>query len=213
MTAAGIRSDLRPLAGDARVDALTTLVDSTRALMGAAATTDVDAADLEAATALIDEATALLARRRRERVHRIPLDRSWSARARTGQPVAMGWLNPLRFPLEVVVDGHRATTRMTPTAIHEGPPEGLHGGWSAAILDHLLGVLVCAHDIPAQTARLDLSYLRPTRLDVPTEFGGEIVDISGRKVRTRAWITQEGVTTVQADGVFVLPADHARADR
>lgn len=192
-------------------DALNALIESTRDLMAAAATTDLDPPDLAAATALIEEATKLLSLRRRHRVHRMPIDKVWSARARTGEPVRMASLNPLRFPLDVVVDGYRATAVMTPAAIHEGPLEGLHGGWSAAILDHILGVLVCAHDLPARTARLDLTYRRLTRLDVPAEFCAEIVEISGRKAITRAWISQEDATTVEADGLFILPADVASA--
>jgi acyl-coenzyme A thioesterase PaaI-like protein len=187
------------------LDALTRLVDATRDLMAASATTDVAPAELARATALVEQATAELSVRRRDRVHRMPLDATWAARARAGEPVTMAWLNPLRFPLKVVVDGRRATTTMVPEAIHEGPPEGLHGGWAAAILDHLLGILICAHDLPARTARLTLTYRRATRLDVPTEFGGEIVELEGRKAATRAWVRQEGVTTIEADGLFVLP--------
>lgn len=211
MTGTDTQHGIRPGRAVDELGTLTELVDSVRDLMSASATTDVDPEELRSATALIRESTAVLSRRRRDRVHRMPLDERWSARARAGDPVAMAWLNPLRFPLEVIVEGRRATTVMTPTAIHEGPPEGLHGGWSAAILDHLLGVLVCAHDLPARTARLELSYRHPTRLDVPTEFSGEIVEISGRKATTRAWVSQDGVTTVEADGLFILPADHGRA--
>lgn len=213
MTEADTRPASDPGDHGAGLDARTALVDSTRRVMSAVATADVNARDVARATALLDEATALLSPGRHSRVRRIPLDSRWSARARASEPVTMAWLNPLRFPLTVVVDGRRATAMMTPTAIHEGPPGCLHGGWSAAILDHLLGVLVCAHDLPARTARLDLSYRRPTRLDVPTEFGGEILEISGRKALTRAWVSQDGVTTVSADGIFVLPADHSPSAR
>ncbi|WP_296606572.1 PaaI family thioesterase [Nocardioides sp.] len=191
------------------LDALTRLVDATRELMAAAATTDVEPDEVARATSLIEQATEELSARRRDRVHRMPLDADWAARARAGEPVTMAWLNPLRFPLEVVIEGRRATTTMVPEAIHEGPPESLHGGWTAAILDHLLGILICAHDLPARTAQLTLTYRRGTRLDVPTEFGGEIVEIQGRKAVTRAWVRQEGVTTVEADGLFVLPRTEA----
>jgi acyl-coenzyme A thioesterase PaaI-like protein len=196
---------LRPAPAPERVEPLTRLVEATRELMWAAGTTDVDPAELREAEELLSQASAILSRKRRDRVHRMPVTRDWTDRAQQGEPVEMAWLNPLRIPLSMRVEGRRATACFLPEALHEGPPDCLHGGFGAALLDHVLGVLVSAQGLPAFTAALELSYLSPTVLDEPAEVGGEVVAVTGRKVRTRGWIRQGDRTTIEATGLFIQP--------
>jgi len=189
-----------------RLDAVASLVATTRDLMLAAGTTDVEPAHIDEAEALLRRAAELLGARRRPRVHRLVVDQAWATRARAGElPIHLAPLNPLGIPLTLKIDGTRATASMTPGPLHEGPPNLFHGGFSAAVLDHLLGVLISAQGIPAFTAHLELDYLAGIRLDEPVEFVGEVVSIEGRKVTARAWIEQDGTCAVEAHGLFIQP--------
>lgn len=189
----------------ARATVLTSLVEETRRVMWAAGTTEVSNADVREAEQLLTRARTVLDRSRRDRVHRVPISLDWADRAQAGEPVRMAWLNPLRIPVEISIDGPRARATLTPGALHEGPPGCLHGGFAAALLDHVLGVLLAAQGILAFTANLHLDFHRTTVLDVPCELGGEVVTVDGRKVMTRAFIRQDGLTTVSGEGLFVQP--------
>lgn len=189
----------------ARTAVLTSVVTETREVMWAAGTTEVSDAEIREAERLLAQARRILDRSRRDRVHRVPLTADWIERARAGEPVHMAWLNPLRIPVEIFIDGPHARSTLTPGALHEGPPGCLHGGFAAALLDHVLGVLLAAQGILAFTANLHLDFHRTTLLDIPCELGGEVVSVQGRKVRTRAFISQDGTTTVSGEGLFIQP--------
>ena len=190
---------------------LSSLIEETRGLMAAAGTTAVSDAEVGEAEELMARARRILERDRRDRVHRKPLDADWVERAQAGEPVHMAWLNPLRIPVEISISGPRAVAAFLPTALHEGPPGCLHGGFAAALLDHLLGVLLSAQGFPAFTANLHLDYHRTTVLDTPCKLGGEVVSIEGRKVTTRTWIEQAGAVTVSGTGLFVRPTGRSFA--
>ncbi|KDE11072.1 hypothetical protein N505_0122835 [Rhodococcus aetherivorans] len=118
------------------------------------------------------------ARHRREPRHR-PGDRSRSTSARTRR------------------------ARLIANALHEGPPDSVHGGFSAHLLDCMLGILMQARGSRSLTASLDLRYLRRTSLDEPLDLYSRIVEIEGRKTVAGGWIECRGECTVEARGVFV----------
>jgi hypothetical protein len=90
-------------------------------------------------------------------------------------------------------------------AAYEGPPELVHGGICALILDQLLGEAASAAGKPGFTGRLTMTYRKPTPLG---------------KLRAEAWIDRsEGIktwarghiigpqgVTVEAEGLFILPS-------
>ncbi|MFD0452023.1 hotdog domain-containing protein [Rhodococcus aetherivorans] len=57
----------------------------------------------------------------------------------------------------------------------------MHGGFSAHLLDCMLGILMQARGSRSLTASLDLRYLRRTSLDEPLDLYSRIVEIEGRK--------------------------------
>jgi len=121
----------------------------------------------------------------------------------------------MAVPLRIAVDGRRARADLVPGALLEGPPDYLHGGFAAHMLDALLGTLVQVAVRPAYTAQLDLAFRRPTLLDVPTTVEGVIDEVDGRKIRATGWICQDGTKTLVARGLFVHagPDDLDRAGR
>src|SRR5574339_140484 len=78
---------------------------------------------------------------------------------------AVGHRNPFAPPLKVekTEDG-TAFAAFHLGAAYEGPPDLVHGGVSALILDQMLGEAAAAGGAPGMTGRLNLTYRRPTPL-------------------------------------------------
>lgn len=182
------------------------LIEATRLLMRKAATTDASPEALSAASSAIAEAMALLGDTQHDHVFRIPFDDKEIRRVRAGMRWTMFRFNPMGIPLNIEVEGSAARAELTPDALFEGPPGLLHGGFSAAMLDALLGTLVHAQGEPAYTGGLDFRFLRPTALHVPIVMEGRVLKTVGRKVYAEGWVSQVGERTVYATGLFVQPA-------
>jgi acyl-coenzyme A thioesterase PaaI-like protein len=179
------------------------LVAAARELMLAAALSDLEVEDLAAAQELIERTTALLGGRTRPRVLRPGFTGPAEARD-ADEPYPMSVHNPMGLPLVIRFDGATACRgTVTAGALCEGPPESLHGGWSAWLMDCMLGILVQAQGRPAVTGSLDVRYLRRTPLDTPLELGSRIVGRDGRKITVEGWIEHDGQRTVEALGLFV----------
>lgn len=186
------------------------LVAATRRLMAHASTTAVPPEALAAAAAAVDRVVDGLGEAG-PRVLRVPFDGAAVERVRGGEAWVTAVHNPMFVPFEVRVDGDRARAELVPGALLEGPPDYLHGGFAAHLLDVLLGTMVQAQGRPAYTGTLELRFLRPTELDVPVVVEGVMGESDGRKMRVEGWISQDGLRTVEARGLFVQPA--AGSDR
>ena len=160
------------------------LVTAVRGLMVVAAITDVDAASMHKATQLVGCAHEMLAARVLTRGRREHLDRSAIARLRCGEPWEVFTHNPMGIPLRISVSGTEATATVMTTALFEGPPGIVHGGFVAAMLDALLSTLVQAQDIRAVTVRLDVRFLRAVETGTRLQLRGSVEAIEGRKIRT-----------------------------
>lgn len=118
-----------------------------------------------------------------------------------------GEANPLAPPITIATTPKgtaRAEFILGP--IYQGPPDAVHGGVCAAILDSLLGAAAAAADRPGMTARLILSYLRPTPLGVPLVAEAWIRGVERRTTIVEGRILNErGELTVEATGEFSLP--------
>lgn len=182
------------------------LVAAARDLAHAVAVTDLEAADLVAARAALANVTATLSARTRDRALRI--DFAAPARARAnGEPLLLCEQNPFGVPVEVRFDGDAATAHLTVGALHEGPPDGMHGGVAAWLMDCMLGLLMQARGVRAVTAQLDTRYLLRTPLDQPLQLHSQIVDVTGRKTRAEGWIEHDGRRTVESRGLFIAIPD------
>ncbi len=127
-------------------------------------------------------------------------------RRRPRSPVT-GEANPLAPPIRITTtpDG-TARAEFVLGPVYEGPPGAVHGGVSAAILDSLLGAAAAAGQRPGMTAKLILSYLRPTPLGVPLVAEAWITGVDRRTTLVDGRILNErGELTVEAAGEFSLP--------
>ncbi|WP_410571176.1 PaaI family thioesterase [Amycolatopsis sp. cmx-4-61] len=118
--------------------------------------------------------------------------------------------NPLAPPL--------SWTRIDPTSVsadvllgpaHEGPPGRVHGGWVAAVLDHVLGRATAAAGYPGMTASLTVDYHHGTPYAVPLTAEGRLVRRDGRKLHATGELKAGDVVCASATAILV----HFGADR
>lgn len=198
-----------PLVGSAAAPEFADLTDLTgavRDLMDAAGCTRLEGADLRTAAESIRAVARDLGRDANPRPHKIRLVPHEVQQMREGKPWQAFPFNPQGIPFAIQVDGSTGRAEMLPTALHEGPPDLLHGGFSAAMIDAFLGTLVQVAVEPSFTATLDLRYVGPVQLDEPVEITGRVVSRSGRKVHAECEIRQHGEARVTARGLFVAVA-------
>jgi hypothetical protein len=86
---------------------------------------------------------------------------------------------------------------------YQGPPGFVHGGISALLLDHTLGVANAWAGPSGMTAELTVRYHRPTPLFEPLVVTGRQAAVDGRKIRATGTITAGGELCVSANGLFV----------
>jgi acyl-coenzyme A thioesterase PaaI-like protein len=118
--------------------------------------------------------------------------------------VVIGRQNPLAPPLTVRFEPPRAVLTGVFGRAYEGPPGCVHGAVIAAAFDMVLAAGSLAGGAIGPTARLEITYRRPTALNVPCEFEGRVEWRDRRNVRAAGQLTQRGRVTVEATGDFVL---------
>ncbi|WAL68263.1 PaaI family thioesterase [Amycolatopsis cynarae] len=88
---------------------------------------------------------------------------------------------------------------------YQGPPGHVHGGISALLMDHMMGVANGRAGVPGMTARLTLDYHRPVPLYQELTVTARHRSSDGRKVLTTGTIGAGGETYVSAEGLFIQP--------
>ncbi|GAS93272.1 uncharacterized protein RMCC_0238 [Mycolicibacterium canariasense] len=181
------------------------LTAAVRKLVDASIRTSVDDETVRAAVASIEAVTASLDRRQHDGPRTLRHEI-------TGRPVAwadpaIGWRNAIAPPLQIQhTETGRCWTEFTLGAAYEGPPNRVHGGICALVLDHLLGEAASEGlTIPRFTGTLTLKYLRGTPLG-PLRAEAWVDRTEGFKAFARGRILDAEGVTVEAEGIFVMPA-------
>ena len=178
----------------------------TRELVQAVLLSDVAIAELGAAAAEVGSLAARLGTRQQPGLMKSEVGRADAPRRVVHSPVT-GEANPVAPPIRITTTPEgtaRADFILGP--VYEGPSDAVHGGVCAAILDSLLGAAAAAGHRPGMTARLILSYLRPTPLGVPLVAEAWIRGVDRRTTLVDGRILNErGELTVEAAGEFSLP--------
>jgi acyl-coenzyme A thioesterase PaaI-like protein len=180
------------------------LAQRTRELIDASLHTVVDHAEVEEITAQLEAMTARLKKESDPAYLGVKIGPDGSVRNHGNAVV--GHRNPFAPPLQVerTKDG-TAYAAFRLGAAYEGPPNLVHGGVSALILDQMLGEAAAAGGAPGMTGRLNLTYRRPTPLgDLSAKAW--IHEVEGHKTTVRGHIMgPDGEPTVEAEGLFILP--------
>ncbi|EME14457.1 PaaI family thioesterase [Rhodococcus triatomae] len=129
----------------------------------------------------------------------------WAGEGVTRHDPVTGPENAIAPPL--VVEGREdgsVQSVVTLTMPYQGPPGHAHGGVSALLLDHLLGVANAWAGRSGATAQLNVRYHRPTPLFEPLTLTGRLVAQDGRKINTIGDIrTADGTVCVSVEALFV----------
>ncbi|RZK96393.1 MAG: PaaI family thioesterase [Rhodococcus sp. (in: high G+C Gram-positive bacteria)] len=137
----------------------------------------------------------------------------WNGEGVTRHDPVTGPENAIAPPLalEGMSDGSVQGT-VTLTIPYQGPPGHVHGGVSALLLDHVLGVANAWAGKAGMTAQLSTRYHRPTPLFEPLTLTGKLMSVDGRKITTVGDIrTADGQVCVSVEGLFVdktVPRPH-----
>jgi acyl-coenzyme A thioesterase PaaI-like protein len=175
------------------------LVGAARALAASVGHTGVDDRVL---AEVADEIAGLLPRLDAVRLPGVP--RTAAAEAFGASTYSWQRSNPALPAVEVEFRGGRARAELNDGLNHlyEGPPQHLHGGVAAMLLDVVLSSLVQHHGAHTVTASLTVDFRRPTPLHRPLVITGEIVQEGERKILASGTLVCGGVVTVEAQGVF-----------
>jgi acyl-coenzyme A thioesterase PaaI-like protein len=120
--------------------------------------------------------------------------------------VVVGARNPVAPPLVIhhEPDG-LVWSEFVLGAAYEGPPEHVHGGVCALVLDHVLGATAHQPGRPAYTGTLTLRYRRRTPLGRPLRAQAHVERTEGAKTFAVGHLADEDGVTVEAEGVFIHP--------
>lgn len=128
----------------------------------------------------------------------------WAGEGVTRHDPVTGPENAVAPPLHLVGRGDGSIEgRVVLGMAYQGPPGCVHGGISALLLDHTLGVANHWAGESGMTGTLTLRYHRPTPLFEELVVTGRQVCVDGRKIRTTGEITAGGEVCVSADGIFI----------
>jgi hypothetical protein len=116
-----------------------------------------------------------------------------------------GRSNPIAAPLQMWVEGDETRGRALYTAVYEGPPGCLHGGFVAAAFDDLLGFAQIASGMAGYTGTLTVRMVRPTPLYQVIEYSAALDRVEGRKiwVTGRSWCGED--LLAECEILFIRP--------
>jgi hypothetical protein len=86
----------------------------------------------------------------------------------------------------------------------QGAPRIAHGGWTAAVMDELMGVVPIAQGGFAVTAKIAVEYLKPIPVEVPLDGSAWVERREGSRWYIAAEIRMAGTDTVLAKGTGVF---------
>ncbi|HXH28709.1 MAG TPA: PaaI family thioesterase [Candidatus Polarisedimenticolia bacterium] len=136
-----------------------------------------------------------------------------------------GRLNPTGLHIRTVAEGDEFVARFTPRAEHLAMPGFVYGGLIASLIDcHAMGAASAAAlaaedkrigEAPSPrfvTARLDVSYLKPTPIGHELQIRASIKERSDRKAVVAVTVTADGVVTAKGEVVAVRMPDSMRRE-
>ncbi len=118
----------------------------------------------------------------------------------------IGLSNPLAPPLRRVEGGEEAEWEVEFGEAYEGHPGFVHGGYVAAVLDHVLGVAAAGGGVATMTGTLTTRYRRPTPTRTRLVCRGQRTHLEGRKVYCRATLEAGGEVVAEGEGIFLRVA-------
>ncbi|MEV6162212.1 PaaI family thioesterase [Streptomyces sp. NPDC052052] len=191
------------LGAEPHEDGVDVAVAAARRLIGALLRAgDQSGADMAEIAAQLDAVTDRLTERAPTVRERLAV--MWRGEGVTRHDPVTGPENALAPPLRLHgKDDGSVEGVVTLDLPYQGPPGHVHGGISALLLDHTLGMANHWSGPSGMTAELTLRYLRPTPLFEPLTVTARQVSVDGARIRTEGAISAGGRTCVTAEGLFI----------
>ena len=114
-----------------------------------------------------------------------------------------GLAHPVGPQIEFATAEHGSVGNTTLGPVFEGGPGLVHGGILALLLDHAMGHAAVSAGYAAMTTQLSVRFRKPTPLGRPVRVTARLDRASGRMLHLVGEIGVDGVTTVEATGVFI----------
>ena len=94
----------------------------------------------------------------------------------------------------------------------EGPPDSVHGGAIAAVLDEAMGAVCWMNGHPVVGARITINYRHLTPLGFSGRVESWIEQIDGRKISIKSQLTDEqGKVHAEGEALFIELAPEMKA--
>src|SRR5688500_1674950 len=91
-----------------------------------------------------------------------------------------------------------------------GPPGHVHGGAMAAALDEAMGAVCWMNGHKVVAATISVNFLAMLPIETETILDAHIERIDGRKISTRAALTNPaGQTVAEGQGLFIVLTEEA----
>ena len=116
-----------------------------------------------------------------------------------------GLSNPIAPGLVTEADWDAKTARgfLTFGNAYEGAPGIVHGGFVAAVLDEVLGMVAAMSGTVAMTGEFTVRYRKPTPINRPLRIEARLDRFTGRRVFTSAEMFAGDVRTAECTGLFI----------
>lgn len=128
----------------------------------------------------------------------------WDSEILNRHNLVTGPENAIAPPLSLAGNEDGSITGTTTLGLaYQGPPRHVHGGVSALLLDHTLGVANHVAGTMGVTAQLTLRYRRPVPLFEPLTVTARQIGVEGKRIRTEGAIHVNGEECVLAEALFI----------
>lgn len=117
---------------------------------------------------------------------------------------ACGTENPIGLKLKFEYTSGGVVANFTPGKEYQGFINLVHGGIISVLMDEAMAYAVLSRKIKAVTAKMTVSFKKPTRIGEQLTINGRIVEKKGKLIRTTANISQNGMITAEATADFLI---------
>ena len=116
-----------------------------------------------------------------------------------------GLANPIAPGIKTESDWNAKTARglITFGNAYEGAPGIVHGGFVAAALDELLGMVSAMSGTVAMTGEFTIRYRHPTPINTPLRIEARLDRRSGRRIFTSGEMYDGDTRTAEGTGLFI----------
>lgn len=122
---------------------------------------------------------------------------------------ACGAQNDDGLHMEFRRQGDRAVCDYTPCDYQQGYPGRMHGGIVMTMIDEAMGWAVYGASEWGATARLNVRFRRPVRLDAPLRIEAWVTNVRGRLIELRGEVRDaQGQLLADGEGTFMKLDQH-----